>query len=1260
MPKLFDYREFVSRLIWRRNEDGSMSVGVSPVNDKVDYGWMTDHRVRASTKSLFTATSIKNVGGVPQCSVNLTQYVEAGGYIPKSVITKKIPESLSIIRDLAQAYQRDDEIDSAVMKNLQAKIKDKVLQDFSLEDIEAIEKGKEFQLECGESTKITKIASPFDKVEVKLVQVEGDKCQRVTATTVIDASAEECASFSININSRLFEKTARDIGITNFTVKEINNNTFYFFCITDYGIQGVSQKETRSKVTWMKEWDGSIVVDFADTEDLLDEFPVTSGCDLASGQTTWLFRPLDQVGDVPQTAVTFTARLDVVSGGIPASALHKVAQRFLNQVITMFTQFNKSKQIDASRRSQLVAQMKELEVDRSKEDFKSKFDEPSEGKQKVKGAFPLSDAWLLLEGKGKGWGKTTIKVREELEEAAAFFWDFESRINHETTGDFERSVEEKKGKWEVVVSRTKKLEAIHRPRNFWNLMKLHKINKDMIVITMDPTTPKIKDREAPKGNFTKALGSIASNLKLSILSLPSLHGRTSFREATKLRRQGAKSEVTIRFRKRREKETVVEFTTRLELGSKVSDLATKLALERKLDEAADAERYFTNLVSAENMNSKTGEALGADLVWDGGQLGGRHSRTKWTQHVNDVCNDSAALKEVLKKYPWFVITLERARLGELHMNHAVATKLACISDKEAHVIGNNLMPCLRCRKVIKAGVDVWRLQNRAVAEMFIEFPWMESMFIAVGKGVVKTQPWGMMFRVVTGAVTSILDLATDIYVTAAFWQDGNKQGYFFASVISLAASLILQLVLVYLQYKRLGISRVLRESLPCFIGMKPAVDAYRVAVKETKEPGASFDPMLELVGTKICEMFAESIPGVIIQLMAVMSATREDPATTSAWVSLSISALSTGFIGATMSYDYDTDPEKRSKTPDFYGYVPTNGTQRSILFAVLTCLSSCVLVIRCATIVLLGFYGRRWVMGFILADLGLYLFIKIARKDFWYWLQIEGDLLGLGLTEFFAHLLARVLIKLVNDFTSIVQFRHPNEIGGAYWTGGFGLTMISLPLAISFYEYNGGREDIVLKAWTLAQILLPLSSVLLLVFLLSIDARYRSTFFSLDTCKEFVIEKFRQAENDKVKYEIFGTSTRVWMSIEEEVRDWVESKWDKWEADKPVWFDERTKERMPVHYIPNSKARKHEKERRSVTVKERKSIRPEERTFMVHSAHSSVATNMNRQSLGNMLKSSRLSFRKKDHKTSLSSRSSSGSNPSKIVPTTEKHIDNEN
>jgi hypothetical protein len=88
-----------------------------------------------------------------------------------------------------------------------------------------------------------------------------------------------------------------------------------------------------------------------------------------------------------------------------------------------------------------------------------------------------------------------------------------------------------------------------------------------------------------------------------------------------------------------------------------------------------------------------------------------------------------------------------------------------VDEKKARVIGNNLMPCLKSRKVIKAGVDMWRLQNRAVGELFEEFPWLEGMFVEIGKGVVKAAPWGMMFRVTVGAITSIFDLLTDVYVT---------------------------------------------------------------------------------------------------------------------------------------------------------------------------------------------------------------------------------------------------------------------------------------------------------------------------------------------------------------------------------------------------------------------------------------------------------------------------------------------------------------
>lgn len=76
------------------------------------------------------------------------------------------------------------------------------------------------------------------------------------------------------------------------------------------------------------------------------------------------------------------------------------------------------------------------------------------------------------------------------------------------------------------------------------------------------------------------------------------------------------------------------------------------------------------------------------------------------------------------------------------------------------------------------------------------------------------------------------------------------------------------------------------------------------------------------------ELFAESIPAVIIQIMAIV--TDEKGAETSAWVSLAVSALSTGFIGATISYDWDTDPEKRRKTPGFYGYVPNKARKRTL------------------------------------------------------------------------------------------------------------------------------------------------------------------------------------------------------------------------------------------------------------------------------------------------------------------------------------------
>eukprot|EP00520_Triparma_pacifica_P002441 CAMPEP_0118668294 /NCGR_PEP_ID=MMETSP0785-20121206/20265_1 /TAXON_ID=91992 /ORGANISM="Bolidomonas pacifica, Strain CCMP 1866" /LENGTH=114 /DNA_ID=CAMNT_0006562849 /DNA_START=223 /DNA_END=564 /DNA_ORIENTATION=+ len=88
----------------------------------------------------------------------------------------------------------------------------------------------------------------------------------------------------------------------------------------------------------------------------------------------------------------------------------------------------------------------------------------------------------------------------------------------------------------------------------------------------------------------------------------------------------ATEETTLRLKKIGQNKTRIEFVTRLDLGENVSKGATKLALQRHLDETANVQRYFNNLVKTEDMTNEVGEALGVDMVWYGGQLGRQESR----------------------------------------------------------------------------------------------------------------------------------------------------------------------------------------------------------------------------------------------------------------------------------------------------------------------------------------------------------------------------------------------------------------------------------------------------------------------------------------------------------------------------------------------------------------------------------------------------------------------------------------------------------
>lgn len=90
--------------------------------------------------------------------------------------------------------------------------------------------------------------------------------------------------------------------------------------------------------------------------------------------------------------------------------------------------------------------------------------------------------------------------------------------------------------------------------------------------------------------------------------------------------------------------------------------------------------------------------------------------------------------------------------GSLNRNSAVRTKLVCVSEKETMQMGRNLVPSLMTEQLAEAGVNEWRVQNRAVKELMKEQIWFKPMAVVLGMGIVKTAAWGVMARVIVGAV----------------------------------------------------------------------------------------------------------------------------------------------------------------------------------------------------------------------------------------------------------------------------------------------------------------------------------------------------------------------------------------------------------------------------------------------------------------------------------------------------------------------------
>jgi len=172
------------------------------------------------------------------------------------------------------------------------------------------------------------------------------------------------------------------------------------------------------------------------------------------------------------------------------------------------------------------------------------------------------------------------------------------------------------------------------------------------------------------------------------------------------------------------------------------------------------------------------------------------------------------------------------------------------------------------------------------------------------------------------------------------------------------------------------------------------------------------------------------------------------------------------------------------------------------------------------------------------------MLFKILRRDFWYWLRVEG-VLSIALAG-----LERTLVKVVADFTGCVHFRHPFEMGGAAYSLSMVWAQIMPFLALRWYE-GDNKEELRLLLGVNFTVWVVLNGF----FFLSIEKRFVKTFFTRTTAPQYTVQLFLTSEDDASKFDAaFDNRASYIKKCEGEVRGWVSVNIEMWRRENADWF----------------------------------------------------------------------------------------------------------
>jgi hypothetical protein len=92
-------------------------------------------------------------------------------------------------------------------------------------------------------------------------------------------------------------------------------------------------------------------------------------------------------------------------------------------------------------------------------------------------------------------------------------------------------------------------------------------------------------------------------------------------------------------------------------------------------------------------------------------------------------------------------------------------------------------------------------------------------------------------------------------------------------------------------------------------------------------------------------------------------------------------------------------------------------------------------------------------------------------------------------------------------------------------------------------------------------------------FLMLMKREKWGTFFSTQTGYQYVQSKFLR-EGDENKKAVFKYNKKLWLSIRGDVKAWTLENWERWEEEKPAFFNDAWKAQVDDDMIPPASLRR--------------------------------------------------------------------------------------